>query len=135
MANAQVKFYKIQASQLASLPKKEGQIIFTSDNGKLYIDATNSSRIAIDKTYGLSVNGNSISLVEDGGSSTITLPNLDTTGLGASLALSGTTVQLKNANGTVISSIELPTSSSGATYWTIDGTIVIDSSEMDWLNV
>lgn len=41
------KPYKIQSSQLNSLPKKEGQLIITTDDKALYIDISNSQRIKV----------------------------------------------------------------------------------------
>lgn len=41
------KPYKIQSSQLNSLPKKEGQLIVTTDDKALYIDISNSQRIKV----------------------------------------------------------------------------------------
>lgn len=41
------KPYKIQSSQLNSLPKTEGQLIVTTDDKALYIDISNSQRIKV----------------------------------------------------------------------------------------
>lgn len=41
------KPYKIQSSQLNSLPKKEGQFIITTDTKKIYLDINNTTRAVL----------------------------------------------------------------------------------------
>ena len=41
---ALVKHYKILESQLSSLPVSEGQIIYTTDTKKIFLDINNSTR-------------------------------------------------------------------------------------------
>ena len=77
MAKNPVKFIKITRDKLASLPIKEGQLIFVTDTSKLYLDETNTSRIQIDGkdfSYGLTINGNTIGIQKDGGSASINIP-------------------------------------------------------------
>lgn len=45
---AKVKFFKINNSELSSLPIVEGQLIFVQDEGKVYIDKDDSNRVLID---------------------------------------------------------------------------------------
>lgn len=95
MANekAAVIFKKIPRSELASLPINEGQLIFVTDTGKLYLDETNTSRIQIDGkdfTYGLSIDGKVITIEKNDGSSSITLPS----GVDVSAATSAETYYL-----------------------------------------
>lgn len=77
MAKSLVSFYKINESQLSSLPISEGQIIFVKDKGKMYIDASATDRVQIDGvdfSYGLGIDGRTISISKNGGEETITLP-------------------------------------------------------------
>ena len=41
------KPYKILSSQLNSLPITEGQFIITTDDGSLYVDISNSTRLKV----------------------------------------------------------------------------------------
>ena len=88
MANNKVTvtFYKIPRSELATFPIKEGQLIFTTDTGKLYLDETNTSRIQIDGkdfTYGLSIDGNTVSIEKNNGNASISLPTYTAADVGA----------------------------------------------------
>lgn len=51
-----VSFYKINNSQLSSLPIKEGQLIITKDNNRIYLDITDQERIELE-SYDLEVDG------------------------------------------------------------------------------
>jgi len=73
---AQVQFYRVTASQLDSLTKKDGRLVFTTDTHKLYLD-NGTTRVQIDGvdfTYGLSLDGQTIQITKNGGNGSITLP-------------------------------------------------------------
>lgn len=75
---AKVKYYKITSSQLSSLPIVEGQIIFVVDTEQMYIDTDATTRAqvkGIGSKYGLSISGNTVSLVEGGTTSNINIPS------------------------------------------------------------
>lgn len=44
---AKFKPYKILSSKLSSLAKKEGQLIITTDDKKIYLDESSTNRICI----------------------------------------------------------------------------------------
>lgn len=46
---ALVKHYKVLESQLSSLPIVEGQIIYTTDTKKIFLDVNNSTREEMSK--------------------------------------------------------------------------------------
>ena len=52
-----VSFYKILSSQLSELPVKEGQLIYTEDNNRNYLDITDEDRIEI-ASYSLTQDSN-----------------------------------------------------------------------------
>ena len=77
---AQVKFYRLTAAELTDLAVNDGRLIFTTDTHKLYLD-NGSSRIQIDGvdfTYGLSLNGKTVTITKNGGNGSITLPVVTT---------------------------------------------------------
>lgn len=84
MANTRtlVKFYQVTNSQLSSLTKVAGQLIFVTDTKRLYLDQTNSNRIEI-ASYNLTQNGTDGHILTftnpQGTETTITIPDNNTT--------------------------------------------------------
>lgn len=91
---AKVVFYKINQAQMGDLPKKEGQLILTTDTKKLFLDNDASTRLEIG-SYNLEQNpldGHKLTFTNpDGSEIEIIIPDNDTTyTAGTGITLSGT---------------------------------------------
>lgn len=91
---AKVVFYKINQAQMGDLPKKEGQLILTTDTKKLFLDNDASTRLEIG-SYNLEQNpldGHKLTFTNpDGSKVEITIPDNNTTyTAGTGITLSGT---------------------------------------------
>ena len=91
---AKVVFYKINQAQMGDLPKKEGQLILTTDTKKLFLDNDASTRLEIG-SYNLVQNpldGHKLTFTNpDGSKVEITIPDNNTTyTAGTGITLSGT---------------------------------------------
>lgn len=91
---AKVVFYKINQAQMGDLPKKEGQLILTTDTKKLFLDNNASTRLEIG-SYNLVQNpldGHKLTFTNpDGSKVEITIPDNNTTyTAGTGITLSGT---------------------------------------------
>ena len=91
---AKVVFYKIDEIQMEDLPKKEGQLILTTDTKKLFLDNDASTRLEIG-SYNLEQNpldGHKLTFTNpDGSKVEITIPDNNTTyTAGTGITLSGT---------------------------------------------
>lgn len=109
-----VVFHRILSNELASFPKKEGQLILTTDTKRLYLDNSSSSRVEL-AAYTLTQDGTDghkiIFTNPDGSSATITIPDNDTTYTGSNgITLVGTNfvnsgvreIGSGNTNGTIL---------------------------------
>jgi len=110
---ALVKFIKTTNSNLSSLTKKEGQLIFTTDTKKLYLDNNSSTRLEIN-SYNLTqdgTDGHKLTFTDASGTThLITIPDNNTTYTGSNgITLTGTnftnsgvrSVATGSANGTI----------------------------------
>lgn len=91
---AKVVFYKINQDQIENLPKKEGQLILTTDTKKLFLDNDASTRLEIN-SYDLrqdTLDGHKLIFTNpDGSTAEIVIPDNDTKyTAGTGITLSGT---------------------------------------------
>jgi len=105
-----VKFRQVTSDQLSDLAIVGGQIIFVSDTGKMYIDADASTRVQIDGvdfSYGLGINGRTITISKNGGSQSIVIP-ADTTYTFAQDASDGHKIIITPSDGSGAVTLTIP---------------------------